>query len=72
MIAIADLQQLIEKWQMRAGNPSQPFFYKNAIHECIYDVNQLINDSLEEEMSYKDFLEMEADTYIATVKDEIA
>lgn len=54
MIWISDIQQLVSNWQERLDNPSQPSSYKDALSECIYDLNCLINDKLIEEMTEQD------------------
>ena len=68
MITVFDVQQLISKWQERIDNPSQPFAYKNGIGECIYDLNCLISRSIQEELTYEDFLSMEADSYFSSME----
>lgn len=68
MITISDLQNLITKWQERVSNPSQPFAYVNGVSECIYDLNQLISHSIQEELSYEDYLSMEADNYLSSME----
>lgn len=68
MINVADLQNLIDSWQERADSPVQPFSYKNALLECIYDLNKLISQSIEEEMAYQDFLQQEADAYLSSIE----
>lgn len=68
MITVSDLQQLISKWQERIDSPFQPFAYKNGIGECIYELNQLISDSIQEELSYSDFLSMESDSYLSSME----
>lgn len=65
MIYVSDLQQLTNLWQERMHNASQPFDYKEGINECLYDLNQLINRSIDEDMTYEDFLEQEADKYLS-------
>lgn len=69
MICVSDLQQLISSWQKRMGKQAHPFEYKNALSECIYDLNQLINKTLLDEMTEEDardyILSQEADSYIA-------
>jgi len=59
MISVFDLQQVITKWQERADSHTQPFAYKTGISECIFELNQLINKSIDEELSYQDFLATE-------------
>ena len=70
MIYINDLQQLADKWTERMNNPAQSFEYKNALSECIYDLNQLINktllDELTEEEARQYLLEQEADSYLSS------
>ena len=54
MIYINDIQQLADKWTERMNNPTQSFEYKNALSECIYELNQLINKTLIDELTEKD------------------
>ena len=69
MIYISDIQQLANTWTERMNNPTQSFDYKNAISECIYDLNQLINHSIEEELDYKEMLDSwEADNYLSSIE----
>ena len=68
MICVSDLQQLISSWQERMSKQAHPFEYKNALSECIYDLNQLINHSIEEELDYKEMLDSwEADNYLSSI-----
>ena len=70
MIYINDVQQLADKWTERMNNPTQSFDYKNALSECIYELNQLINKTLLDEMTEEDarqyLLEQEADSYLSS------
>ena len=70
MIYISDVQQLADKWIERMNNPTQSFDYKNAISECIYELNQLINKTLLDELTEEDarqyLLEQEADSYLSS------
>ena len=69
MIYISDIQQLADKWTERMNNPTQSFDYKNTLSECIYELNQLINKALLDEMTEEDardyILSQEADSYIS-------
>jgi len=69
MIYISDIQQLTDKWTERMNNPTQSFDYKNALSECIYELNQLVNKTLLDEMTEEDardyILSQEADSYIS-------
>ena len=70
MIYINDIQQLSDKWTERMNNPAQSFDYRNALSECIYDLNQLINKTLLDQMTEEDavqyMLEQEADSYLSS------
>ena len=68
MVTVSDLQQLVSKWQKRVDSPIQPFAYKTGISECIFELNQLIDQSIEEELTYQDFLDQEADRYLSSVE----
>lgn len=70
MIYINDVQQLADTWTERMNNPAQSFDYKNALSECIYELNQLINRTLLNEMTEEDardyILSQEADAYLSS------
>lgn len=69
MITISDLQQLTKSWQERLGDTSQPLPYKDALNDCLYELNQLINHAIEEELDYQDMLDSwEADAYLSTME----
>lgn len=74
MIYISDVQQLADKWTERMNNPSQSLEYKDALSECIYELNQLINKTLINEMTEEDarqyILEQDADYYSQLEHDE--
>jgi len=76
MIYISDVQQLADKWTERMNNPAQSFDYRNALSECIYDLNQLINKTLLDEMTEEDarqyLLEQEADSYLSSEENHYA
>lgn len=70
MIYINDIQQLADKWTERMNNPAQSFDYRNALSECIYELNQLVNKALLDEMTEEDareyMLSQEADDYLSS------
>ena len=70
MIYISDVQQLADKWTERMNNPSQSFDYKTALSECIYELNQLINKTLLDELTEEEardyLLSQEADSYLSS------
>ena len=60
MIYIYQIQQLIEQWGKRSRSNIQPQAYKDALYECAFDLNQLIEKSKEEDMDFEDAIkEME-------------
>ena len=76
MIYISDIQQLADKWTERMNNPAQSFDYRNALSECVYDLNQLINKTLLDQMTEEDardyILSQEADAYLSIENDYYA
>ena len=68
MLYLSDLQALIKSWTERLDSPAQPLFYKDALSECIYELNQVINKALLDEMTYEDYLSQEADSYLASIE----
>ena len=69
MVYISDLQQLLSQWQERAKSGSQPTFYKDALNDCVYELNSLIEKSVLEDADYEDMLEeIEADNYLSSVE----
>ena len=50
MVYVSDLQGLVSVWQDRLDNYSYPSAYRDAVSECIYELNNLINKSIEEEI----------------------
>jgi len=73
MIYISDIQQLADKWTDRMNNPAQSFEYKNALSECIYELNQLVNKTLLDEMTEEDAkqdLLKQADDYFSNLEPE--
>ncbi len=70
MIYTSDLQQLINNWQERVGTTVHSQLYKDGVMDCIYELNQLINKALLEEMTEEDardyILSQEADAYLSS------
>lgn len=74
MIYISDLQQLISSWQEGMGNKAYPSSYKDGVMDCIYDLNQLINKSILDELTEEDakqyLLEQDANNYFSNIEPE--
>lgn len=71
MVYISDLQQLVSQWTERMNN-NQPQSYKDALGECIYELNCLISKTLLDEMTEQDALDylmsQEADSYLSCME----
>lgn len=71
MVYISDLQQLVSQWTERMNN-NQPQSYKDALNECIYELNCLISKTLLDEMTEQDALDylmsQEADSYLSSME----
>lgn len=69
MITVSDMQQLLASWTERLNTSFQPSPYKDALSECIYELNQLITHSIDEELSYQEYLDSwTADDYLSTME----
>lgn len=69
MITISDIQKLSASWSKRLDTSFQPSSYKDALSECIYELNQLIAHSIDEELSYQEYLDSwAADDYLSTME----
>ena len=70
MIYTSDLQQLINNWQERVDTTAHSQLYKDGVMDCIYELSQLINKALLEEMTEEDardyILSQEADAYLSS------
>lgn len=52
MITIADLNKLISQWKLMLARPAKDYYdvaYKDGINTCLYDLDNLIEDLLEQE-----------------------
>lgn len=69
---ITDLQNLISQWTERMGDNTQPLPYRDALGECIHELNCLINKVLQDEMTEQDALDyilsQEADSYLSSLE----
>jgi len=72
MVYISDLQQLVSQWTERMGSSAQPLSYRDALSECIYELNCLINKTLLNDMTEQDALDyllsQEADSYLSSME----
>ena len=52
MITIGDLDKLLTQWKLKLAQRSQDNYdvaYKDGVNDCLYDLNNLIEDLLEQE-----------------------
>ena len=68
MIYTKDIDKLIDKWQLSLQSFKDNPDYVDGIRDCIYDLSNLVTKSINEELTYQDFLEMEADSYLASIE----
>ena len=69
MIYLSDLQQLIASWTERMGNPTHTSSYRDAVSECLYELNCLLEKALNDQLSAQDYIaQQEADFYLSTIE----
>lgn len=69
MIYLSDLQQLIASWTERMGDTSHAPSYRDALNDCIYELNCLIENTLNTELLARDYMaQEEADYYLSTIE----
>ena len=68
MLYTSDFNQLLNNWNAQLNSKSVDPAYKDALRDCIYDLNSLLTKSIDEELTYQDFLEMEADSYLSSLE----
>lgn len=68
MIYVSDLNQLISQWLERMGNTTYASAYRDALNDCCYDLQKLINKSIEEELAAKESLESIETDYLSTIE----
>lgn len=68
MLYPSDITQLINQWSDRITNYNSNSEYADGIRDCIFDLNNLLLDSYEEEDSYQEFLSQQADNYLSTIE----
>lgn len=57
MITIGDLNKIISQWKLKLAEPASDKYdsiYKDAVNDCLYDLNNLIEKRMaEEEMAFE-------------------
>lgn len=71
MIYNTALNGLLSQWQCRL-HQKYDASYKDALNDCIYELNQLINNNMIEEMAdqeaYEYYTSQEADDFLASME----
>lgn len=52
MITVGDLSELLDQWKLKLAQPVKDTYdivYKDAVNDCLYDLNNLIDRILQEE-----------------------
>ena len=52
MITVGDLAELLDQWKLKLAQPVKDTYdivYKDAVNDCLYDLNNLIDRVLQEE-----------------------
>ena len=72
MIYPSDLQHLCTSWSERISDHNYPPDYRDALSECLFDINSLIDKTVMDEMTEKDamdyILSQQADTYLSSME----
>lgn len=69
MIYVTDLQNLVSQWLSRSTDHSYPSPYRDAISECICDLNTLLENHFREEIeSHEAYEESLADTWLSSLE----
>ena len=50
MVYLSDIQNLISEWTDRLEVISYPQSYRDALNECIYDLDTLVTKAIEDEL----------------------
>ena len=72
MLYLSDFNQLLASWQQRIASAQPNSDYFIALQECVSDLQRLLDRSMEEALSYEEYLSQEADYYISCEEDYYA
>lgn len=62
MVYLSDLNRLMHAWTERLDNPVLPQSYKDAVNDCLFELNRLVSGALEEELdAYEPLKEVRSD-----------
>lgn len=71
MVYITSLQELVSQWLERVADTTQPQSYKDALNECIYEVNNLIDKAIDTEADCQQQLDEQwADAFLSSLESD--
>ena len=50
MIYLTDINRLLSVWIERMGDMRFPSAYREAVSDCVYELNSLVSSTIEEEL----------------------
>jgi len=69
MVYITDLQELVSQWLDRMKDVTQPEPYRDALNECIYEVNKIIERAIDTEANCQQQLDEQwADAFLSSLQ----
>ena len=69
MVYVSELQDLVSQWLDRMSNTEQPVPYRDALNECVYEVNKIIDNAIEaEEDCQRQLDEQWADSFLSSLE----
>ena len=69
MIYVTGLQRIVASWQDRLEHIAYPKDYTDALSECIYELNNFINKSIEEELDYQEMADQLAAEFFSSTEE---
>jgi hypothetical protein len=60
MMYLTDIERLLSSWTERLGNPTLPQSYKDGLNDCLFELNQLVSDTVENEIAAYEHIMEEA------------
>lgn len=67
MIYISDLQQLLNSWMNKRDTYPFTSPYRDALCDCIYELSDFISRNIDDQLSYQDLIDSEADEYLSSM-----
>lgn len=68
MITETSISGLLATWNERSLDKSYSQEYRDALFDCIYELNQLLEKSFQEEYTQRELDDIEADLYFSSME----